>query len=80
MRTFGLEETSLDSCVKQAQKERVVLTRNGKPVALVVGIEGLDQEQLEVADSNKFWELIQQRRGQSTLSREELEQRLDCPA
>ena len=80
MKTFGLKETSLDSCVKHAQKERVLLTRDVKPVALVVGIEGLDQEQLELAGSKRFWELIQQRRGQSTLSRDELEQRLDCPA
>ncbi len=40
MKTVGLEETSLDACVAEAQYDRVVVTRNGTPVALVVGLEG----------------------------------------
>lgn len=80
MKTVGLEETSLDACVAEAQYDRVVVTRNGTPVALVVGLEGLDREQLELASSREFWELIEERRKQKTFNRQQLEQRLDRPA
>lgn len=77
MKTVGLEHTTLDSCVKDARHERVVLTRRGKPVALLVGIKSLDEEQLQLASSKKFWTLIEARRKQQTISRAELEQRID---
>jgi antitoxin (DNA-binding transcriptional repressor) of toxin-antitoxin stability system len=77
MKTVGLEEVTFDTCVAAAQKERVLVTRDGKPVALILGIEGMDREDLQLAGSAKFWELIDQRRKQKTISRVELEQRLD---
>jgi hypothetical protein len=46
-------------------------------VALVVGVEGLDNEQLQLGSSKKFWKLIEERRRQKTFSRRELEKRLD---
>ncbi len=70
MKTFGLEKTSLDSCIIDAQQERVVVTRAGKPVALIMGI---DEEQLAWSKDYSFWQLIQERRSQDTISREELE-------
>jgi antitoxin (DNA-binding transcriptional repressor) of toxin-antitoxin stability system len=75
MKMIGLEHTTLDACVKDARRERVVLTRKGKPVALVVGVEGLDEEQLQPGSSDTFWTLIEARRKQQTISRAELEQR-----
>ena len=75
MKTIGLEHTTLAACVKDARHERVVLTRKGKPVALVVGVEGLDEEQLQLGSSDTFWTLIEARRKQQTISRAELEQR-----
>jgi antitoxin (DNA-binding transcriptional repressor) of toxin-antitoxin stability system len=53
------------------------VTRKDKPVALVVGIEGMDKEQLQLSSSKKFWKLIEERRRQKTISRRELEKRLD---
>jgi hypothetical protein len=50
--------------------------RNRKPVALIVGVEGLNREQLELGSSDKFWRLIEQRRNQKTISRTELERRI----
>ena len=76
MKTVVLEQTNLDVCVNEAQRERVVITRNGKPVALIVGVEGMDAEQLQLGSSDKFWRLIEQRRKQKTISRAELEQKL----
>jgi antitoxin (DNA-binding transcriptional repressor) of toxin-antitoxin stability system len=76
MKVVGLEQTTLDSCVNEAQRERVVITRRGKPVALIVGVEGMDEEQLQLGSSDKFWTLIEERRKQRTVSRAELEQKI----
>jgi antitoxin (DNA-binding transcriptional repressor) of toxin-antitoxin stability system len=77
VKTIGVEHATLDACVRDAQRERVVVTRDGVPVALVVGVEGLDEEQVERASSDEFWELIAQRRRQKAVSRAELEQKCD---
>jgi hypothetical protein len=45
-------------------------------VALVIGVAGLDLEQIELGHSDAFWKLIRQRRKEKTLSRKELEERL----
>ena len=76
MKVIGLKETNLDACVSDAQHERIVITRDGKPVALVVGVEGLDAEQLELGSNPVFWKLIMQRRRQRTISRAQLEEKL----
>ncbi len=76
MKTVTLEKSDLNTCVEQAQRGRVVVMRNRKPVALIVGVEGLDREQLELGSSDKFWRLIEQRRNQKTISRTELERRI----
>src|SRR5262249_48550045 len=76
MKTIGLEHATLAACIKDARHERIVITRKGKPVALVVGVEGLDEEQLRLASSEQFWTLIETRRKQKTISRAELERRI----
>lgn len=75
MKTLGIEMATLDVCVREAQHDRVLVTRDGLPVALVVGIEGLDQEQVELGSSDEFWQLIAERRNQKTITRSELEQK-----
>ncbi|PYV84617.1 MAG: hypothetical protein DMG05_24305 [Acidobacteria bacterium] len=76
MKQIVLEKADLESCVSQAQQQRLVITRRGRPVALIVGVEGMDTEQLELGSSDKFWKLITKRRKQKTVSRSKLEQRL----
>jgi len=76
MRQVSLERVDLESCVSRAQRERLVVTRNGKPVALVVGVEGLDPEQVDLGSSDRFWKLIRRRRKQRTMTRSELEQKV----
>ncbi len=76
MKTIAIKQTTLNSCVGDAQSEQVVVTRNGRPVALIVGLENLDEDELLLATSDKFWSLIAQRRSQKTTSRAELEKRL----
>jgi len=80
MKTVDLEHTSLGMCVEDAQGERVLVTRGGKPVALVVGIGELDEDQLALANSTKFWSLIDERRKQKALNRAELQERMESRA
>jgi antitoxin (DNA-binding transcriptional repressor) of toxin-antitoxin stability system len=77
MKVIRLEAATLNTCIEDAQHERVVITRDGKPVALVIGVEGMDEEQVQLGSSDKFWTLIQERRAQKTLSRGELEEKLN---
>ncbi len=77
MKTVAIKQATLDSCVGDAQSERVVVTRNGKPVALIVGLEHFDEEDLLLTKCDNFWSLITQRRSQKTIGRAELERRLN---
>jgi antitoxin (DNA-binding transcriptional repressor) of toxin-antitoxin stability system len=51
----------------------VLVTHGGRPVAMMVGLAGLDEEQLQLGASDNFWQLITARRKQPTVSRAELE-------
>ena len=77
MKQIVLEKADLESCISQAQEERVVIMRGGRPVALIVGVEGMDPEQLELRSSAKFWRLIARRRKQKGISRAKLEKKLN---
>ena len=79
MKVISLDDANLKECIRDAQAQRVVLTRKGKPVALLVGVKGFDLEQLELGQSDKFWTLIRKRRAEKTMTREELEKRLAHP-
>jgi antitoxin (DNA-binding transcriptional repressor) of toxin-antitoxin stability system len=76
VKSVGLKDADLNQCVDHAQREHVVLTRGGKPIAVLVGVKGLDWEQVELGYSDDFWELIRARRREKAISREELERRL----
>ena len=76
MRQINVEQADLKSCVSQAQRARLVITRKGRPVALLVGVAGLDSEQVELGSSRRFWSLIARRRKQNTITRAELDQKL----
>ena len=73
MKTLEIERATLDACVREAQGERVLVTRDGRPVAMVVGLAGLDEDQLQLGASDQFWQLITARRKQRTVTRGELE-------
>ncbi|GEM_PF-1223357 len=76
MKKIGLEQATLEVCIENVQHERVVLTRNGKPFVLIISVEGMDEEQLLLGSSDKFWQLVKKWRTEKTISRAELERRL----
>jgi len=65
------------ACIDEAQDDRVVITRRGKPAALLLGVEGKDWETVILETDPTFWKLIQQRRKEPTISFKELKARLN---
>lgn len=78
MRTLELEGGNADlrRCVAAAKVDSVLITQNGKPAALVVGVQGRDEEDLRYETDPSFWAMIAERRRQPTISRDELDRYL----
>lgn len=70
-------QKKLKRCIDEAQEGRVVITRRGRPAALLVGVEGKDWETVILETDPTFWKLIQQRRKEPTISFKELKARLN---
>ena len=51
-----------------ARKDVVVVTRNGKPVAAIQGIDDADMEDLLLERSEKFWAMIARARAGKAVS------------
>lgn len=64
MKLVGVREAQqqLSGLVAVSQKESVVLTRHGRPVAVLTGVEGQDLEDVLLAHDPSFWKLIEKRR------------------
>jgi prevent-host-death family protein len=69
-------QKKVKECVDLAQKDRVIITRRGRPAAVMVGVEGKDWDDVALQASSKFWKLIEERRKESTMSLKELRTRL----
>jgi prevent-host-death family protein len=79
MKVVALAEAknSLSAYVDDAQNDRVLVTRHGKPAALIIGVEGEDFEDLMTRSDPKFWQMIEARRKASkTISAGEMRKRL----
>jgi prevent-host-death family protein len=50
-----------------AQKEHVIVTRNGRPLALLIGLENKDAEDFRYMTSGKFWRMIEETRRMPTI-------------
>lgn len=63
MKFVGVREAQaqLSGLVDESQRERVVLTRHGQPIAVLTGVAGKDLEALLVQDP-EFRKLIEERR------------------
>jgi antitoxin (DNA-binding transcriptional repressor) of toxin-antitoxin stability system len=72
MKTVEIEEfeANLDRYFAEIQTEAIVITRKGKPCAVLHGVAD-DVETAELAHSAEFWAMIEQRREEPTVSWEE---------
>lgn len=77
MKTVDIDQSNLETCVDQAKQDGILIWRNGAPVAVVLGVVGMDQEQIELGFSELFWKLIAKRRQERTLSRSQLEEKIN---
>ena len=54
-------EHGLRALVAQAQQERVLLTRDGRPAAMLIGVEGQDPETVSLAADVRVWRWLEAR-------------------
>ena len=76
MKLIGLKEAKarLSEFVDAAQRDRILITRRGRPAALVIGVEGQDIEQVILGSDLEFWKMIEERRKRTgpTLTSEDI--------
>jgi len=79
MKQLTLEQLSkhLQDYVSSAQGEQILITDNGKPIALLLGLENSDPEQLNLQLSAPFWEMISDRRKRLTVPLSVVEEQLE---
>ena len=63
-------------CVRASQRDRVVVTRHGIPTVLMIGVEGADWETLALQTNPSFWQMIEKRRKEKTVSLHTMKKRL----
>jgi prevent-host-death family protein len=74
---LGEAKNALSAYVDQAQHDRVLVTRHGRPAAIIIGVEGEDFEDLMTRSDPDFWRMIEARRkAAKTISSEEMRRRL----
>jgi prevent-host-death family protein len=80
MKTISVSQarSDLERVLDAAQKERIVVTRAGKPSVVIVGIESYDAKDRALASSAEFWGMIEQRRRGRSISLRELKSRLEA--
>ena len=78
MKTIGVRELQkrIKECVEASQTEGVVITRNGSPASLVIGVEGAEWEDLVLQSDPSFWKVIRERRKEKSISQEEMRRRV----
>jgi len=72
-------QKKVKDCVDDAQEDRVIITRRGRPAAVLIGVEDMDWEAVVLQTDPSFWKLIRTRRMQPTLSIDEIRARIGTP-
>lgn len=62
--------------LRDSRSQAIVLTQDGKPCAIVRGLD-YDDEQMQLVNSEEFWNLIEERRNRPTIPWEEVKRRLE---
>ena len=78
MKEATVEQLSQDvrTMLSEAQRERILVTSDGKPVAVLVGIANKDQEDLRLETSPEFWQMIEERRRSPSVKLSDVEAQL----
>ena len=74
---LGQAKNELSAYVDEAQNGRVLITRHGRPAAVIIGVEGEEFEDLMTRSDPEFWKMIEGRRRRSkTVSAADMRKRL----
>jgi prevent-host-death family protein len=78
MKETILEQFARDphAYLEAAQHERVLVTHQGKPLAVVIGVENKDEEDFDLEASPDFWRMIEERRRRPTVALKDVEAEL----
>jgi hypothetical protein len=57
----GQFAANVEQYLRESLTEAIIVTRAGKPCAIVHGLE-YDDEQMQLVNSDEFWSMIRQRR------------------
>jgi prevent-host-death family protein len=82
MKIIGIKEAKaqLSECLDIAQRDRVLITRHGRPAALVIGVEGEDLEQVILGSDEEFWRTLEERRKRpATLTSDDIRREFGIP-
>ena len=82
MKTIGVRDLQkrIKECVDASQAEGVVITRNGRPASIVIGVEGSDWEDLVIQSDPTFWRTLRERRKEKSISAAEMRNSVLSPA
>ena len=78
MKSIGVRDLQkrVKECIDEAQVDRLVITRRGKPAALLIGVEDKSWDAVISQSDPAFWKFVRARRAQPTLSISEMRKRL----
>ena len=64
MKTVTLRDAKeqLSGCVAKAQVDKIIITKYGRPAAILWGVEGMDFEDIFFMTNRRFWKMIGKRR------------------
>jgi prevent-host-death family protein len=67
----------LSAVIEGANTEQVLITSNGQPAAVLIGVQGQDMEEVMLTSNPKFWAMIEEsRRADKTLTLTEVRARI----
>lgn len=64
MKVTGARElrSDLSGFMEKAQRTEIVITRRGAPSVLLIGVEGLDWDDIQLGTDDALWEELERRR------------------
>jgi len=69
-------QKKVKECIDDAQVDRIIITRRGRPAAVLIGVEDKNWDAVVSQSDPSFWKLLRARRRQPTLSIGEMRKRL----
>jgi prevent-host-death family protein len=68
--------SNLAGVIEMAQHDHVVVTRQGRPAVVIMGVEDLDPEQIALGLDDDLWAEIEQARAGEYVSSEQMKREL----